>query len=115
MTMQSAITRSQASESSDEAICRPCGVIIQASRRASTSGEFSDKVISGSRRRPLGEANGFSGSHDGEIIAHVVLNLFTNYFNVATDVDIEVLARGSDSCSSGVVPLVMPHVVRSHV
>jgi formylmethanofuran dehydrogenase subunit E len=35
---------SQASESSGETICRPCGVIIQASRQASTSGEFSEKA-----------------------------------------------------------------------
>src|SRR5580704_968132 len=41
--------RSQGSESSGEAICRPCGVIIQASRRVSTTSAFSEKVISGSR------------------------------------------------------------------
>jgi hypothetical protein len=34
---------------SGEAICRPCGGIISASRQASTSSEFSEKVISGSR------------------------------------------------------------------
>jgi hypothetical protein len=34
MTMSLVIIPSRASESSDEAICRPCGVIIQASRRA---------------------------------------------------------------------------------
>ena len=32
-----------------EAICWPCGVIIQASRRVSTSSESSEKVISGSQ------------------------------------------------------------------
>jgi hypothetical protein len=36
-------------ESSGEAICRPCEVIIQASRLVLTSGEFSEKAISGSR------------------------------------------------------------------
>ena len=35
-----------------EAICRPCGVIIPASRQVSTSSEFSEKVISGSRNTP---------------------------------------------------------------
>jgi hypothetical protein len=48
MTMPFAIILSQANESSGEAICRPCGVSIQASRRISTSNEFSEKVISGS-------------------------------------------------------------------
>jgi formylmethanofuran dehydrogenase subunit E len=32
-----------------QAICGPCGVIIQASRLVLTSSEFSEKVISGSR------------------------------------------------------------------
>jgi len=32
-----------------EAICRPCGVIIPASRQASMLSEFSETVISGSR------------------------------------------------------------------
>ena len=32
-----------------EAICRLCGAIIPASRQVSTSGEFSEAVISGSR------------------------------------------------------------------
>src|SRR5271170_328120 len=49
MTMPSVIILSQVNESSDDAICRRCGVIIQASRRVSTSSEFSEKVISGSR------------------------------------------------------------------
>ena len=40
---------SQASESSGEAICRPSGVIIRASRQASTSSAFSEAGISGSR------------------------------------------------------------------
>jgi hypothetical protein len=43
---------SQANESSGEAICRPCAVIIQASRQASTSGAFSETAISGSRNTP---------------------------------------------------------------
>ena len=52
MTMPSVIILSQVNESSGEAICRPCGVIIQASRRVSTSSEFSEKAISGSRNTP---------------------------------------------------------------
>ena len=48
MTMPSVIIPSQANESSDEAICRPCGVIIPASHRASTSGGLLETVISGS-------------------------------------------------------------------
>jgi hypothetical protein len=39
-----AIILSQANESWGEAICRLCGVIIQASRRVSTSGEFWEKA-----------------------------------------------------------------------
>lgn len=34
-------------------------------------------------------AAGFSDGEIGEIIAHVALNVFTNYFNVATEVDID--------------------------
>src|SRR5882757_8553944 len=45
MTMPSVIIPSQASGSSDEAICRPCGVIIPANRQASTSSEFSENTI----------------------------------------------------------------------
>jgi alkylhydroperoxidase family enzyme len=32
---------------------------------------------------------GLSEGEIAEIIAHVALNVFTNYFNVATDVDID--------------------------
>ena len=32
---------------------------------------------------------GFSDGEIAEIIAHVALNVFTNYFNIATDVDID--------------------------
>src|SRR5208282_3329895 len=49
MTMPFVIIPSQASESSGEAICKPCEVTIPASRQVSTSGEFSERVISGSR------------------------------------------------------------------
>src|SRR5271166_7190829 len=52
MTMPFVIIPSQASESSGEAICKPCEVTIPASRQASTSSEFSETVISGSRNTP---------------------------------------------------------------
>ena len=48
-TMPFVIILSQASESSGEAPCRHCGVIIPASRPASTSDEFSEWAICGSR------------------------------------------------------------------
>jgi alkylhydroperoxidase family enzyme len=32
---------------------------------------------------------GFSDGEIAEIIAHVALNVFTNYFNIATDVEID--------------------------
>ena len=48
-TMPFATILSQANVSSGEIICRPCEVIIQASRRASTSSEFLEKVIYGLR------------------------------------------------------------------
>ena len=32
---------------------------------------------------------GFSDGEIAEIIAHVALNVFTNYFNIAADVDID--------------------------
>jgi alkylhydroperoxidase family enzyme len=32
---------------------------------------------------------GFSDGEVAEIIAHVALNVFTNYFNIATQVDID--------------------------
>jgi hypothetical protein len=51
-TMPFVIILSQVNEFSGGAICRPCGVITQVSRRASTSSEFSEMVISGSRNTP---------------------------------------------------------------
>ena len=49
MTMPFVIIPSQTSESSGGGICKPCEVTIPASRQASTSSEFSETVISGSR------------------------------------------------------------------
>ena len=49
MTTPFVTVSSQASESSGGAICRPCGVIIPASRPASRSSGFSETVICGSR------------------------------------------------------------------
>src|SRR5208282_6203468 len=63
MTIPFVIIPSQASESSGEAICKPCEVTIPASRQASTSSEFSETVISGSRNtqsRTRGDQHGFN-------------------------------------------------------
>ena len=55
---------------------------------------FAKRVLA--TRGQIGEADlaavreaGFSEGEIAEIIAHVALNVFTNYFNVATDVDID--------------------------
>jgi len=53
MTMPFVIIPSRASESSGEAICRPCGVINPASRPASRSSRFSETGIYGSRNTPI--------------------------------------------------------------
>jgi uncharacterized peroxidase-related enzyme len=54
-----------------------------AKRVLDTKGEISEADIETVR------GAGFSEGEIGEIIAHVALNVFTNYFNVATDVDID--------------------------
>jgi len=48
-----------------------------------TRGQITDADLSAVR------AAGFSDGEVAEIIAHVALNVFTNYFNVATDVAID--------------------------
>ncbi len=48
-----------------------------------TKGEISEADLATAR------SAGFSEREIAEIIAHVALNVFTNYFNVATDVDID--------------------------
>jgi uncharacterized peroxidase-related enzyme len=54
-----------------------------AKRVLDTKGEISEADLATAR------SAGFSEGEIAEIIAHVALNVFTNYFNVATDVDID--------------------------
>ena len=54
-----------------------------AKRVLDSKGQISDSDLSTVR------AAGFSDGEVAEIIAHVALNVFTNYFNVATEVDID--------------------------
>lgn len=48
-----------------------------------TKGQISEAELAAVRNA------GFSDGEIAEIIAHVALNVFTNYFNIATDVDID--------------------------
>jgi alkylhydroperoxidase family enzyme len=48
-----------------------------------TRGQVSEADLSALR------AAGFSDGESAEIIAHVALNVFTNYFNIAAEVDID--------------------------
>ena len=48
-----------------------------------TKGQISEADLTAVR------SAGFSEGEIAEIIAHVALNVFTNYFNIATDVDID--------------------------
>ncbi len=54
-----------------------------AKRILDTKGQISEADLSTVR------GGGFSDGEIAEIIAHVALNVFTNYFNVATDVEID--------------------------
>jgi uncharacterized peroxidase-related enzyme len=54
-----------------------------ASRVLETKGQIGEADLAAVRDA------GFSEGEIAEIIAHVALNVFTNYFNVATDVDID--------------------------
>jgi len=54
-----------------------------AKRVLDTKGQISEADLTAVRNA------GFSEGEIAEIIAHVALNVFTNYFNVATDVDID--------------------------
>ena len=54
-----------------------------AKRVLDTKGEIGEADLATAR------SAGFSEGEIAEIIAHVALNVFTNYFNVATDVDID--------------------------
>lgn len=57
--------------------------LIFAKRMLDTRGVISEADLATVR------SAGFSDGEIAEIIAHVALNVFTNYFNVATDVDID--------------------------
>ena len=57
--------------------------LIFAKRVLNAKGQVSDADLAAVR------SAGFSDGEVAEIIAHVALNVFTNYFNVATDVDID--------------------------
>jgi alkylhydroperoxidase family enzyme len=46
-------------------------------------GQVSDENVQAVRKA------GFSDGEVAEIIAHVAINVFTNYFNIATQVDID--------------------------
>lgn len=54
-----------------------------AKRVLETKGQISEADLATIRNA------GFSEGEIAEIIAHVALNVFTNYFNIATDVDID--------------------------
>ncbi len=54
-----------------------------AKRVLDSKGQISESDLAAAR------AAGFSDGDVAEIIAHVALNVFTNYFNVATEVDID--------------------------
>ena len=54
-----------------------------ATRVLDSKGQISESDLTAVR------AAGFSDGEIAEIIAHVALNVFTNYFNVATEVDID--------------------------
>lgn len=74
---------------------------IEASREGKGSSEkataaltFAKRVLDGKGKinepdLAAVRAAGFSDGEIAEIIAHVALNVFTNYFNVATEVDID--------------------------
>jgi uncharacterized peroxidase-related enzyme len=62
---------------------RATAALTFAKRVLDTKGQVSDSDLSAVR------AAGFSDGEIAEIIAHVALNVFTNYFNVATEVDID--------------------------
>jgi uncharacterized peroxidase-related enzyme len=62
---------------------RATAALTFAKRVLDTRGHVSEPDLSALR------AAGFSDGEIAEIIAHVALNVFTNYFNVAADVDID--------------------------
>ena len=62
---------------------RATAALTFAKRVLATRGQITDTDLSAVR------AAGFNDGEVAEIIAHVALNVFTNYFNIATDVAID--------------------------
>jgi len=62
---------------------RDTAALTLAKRVLDSKGQINESDFAAAR------AGGFSDGEIAEIIAHVALNVFTNYFNVATEVDID--------------------------
>jgi uncharacterized peroxidase-related enzyme len=77
---QEQILGSRAGHGNDE---KATSVLTLAKRVLETKGNVSDSEIAKAR------AAGLTDAEIAETIAHVALNVFTNYFNVAADVDID--------------------------
>lgn len=72
-----------ASREGDGSSPRTTAALTFAKRVLDTKGQINDADLAAVR------GAGFSEGESAEIIAHVALNVFTNYFNIATDVDID--------------------------
>ncbi|MBT9330039.1 carboxymuconolactone decarboxylase family protein [Paracidobacterium acidisoli] len=72
-----------ASRKGDGGSAKTTAALTFAKRVLETKGQVSESDLSAVRD------TGFSEGEIAEIIAHVALNVFTNYFNVAADVDID--------------------------
>jgi uncharacterized peroxidase-related enzyme len=72
-----------ASRKGDGSSLRTTAALTFAKRVLDTKGQISEADLAAVR------GAGFSEGEIAEIIAHVALNVFTNYFNTATDVDID--------------------------
>jgi uncharacterized peroxidase-related enzyme len=72
-----------ASREGDGSSQKTTAALTFAKRVLETKGQISEADLAAVRDA------GFSEGEIAEIIAHIALNVFTNYFNVATDVDID--------------------------
>jgi len=72
-----------ASREGDGSSTRTTAALTFAKRVLDTKGQIGEADLAAVR------GAGFSEGEIAEIIAQVVLNVFTNYFNIATDVDID--------------------------
>jgi uncharacterized peroxidase-related enzyme len=72
-----------ASRSGNDASARTAAALTFAKRVLETRGQVSESDIVNVR------AAGYTDGEIAEIIAHVALNVLTNYFNIATDVEID--------------------------